>query len=114
MSDFPAAVDIRDDTMREGLQIEDRNISVDDKLRLLDALGETGLKVISIGYASTRADIHEHAATLGRVLARMKDVTQLDFVAHSMGNIVLRRYMAMQMNEKTRQPCPATIGRCLR
>ncbi|MEM7020670.1 MAG: citramalate synthase [Pseudomonadota bacterium] len=46
---FPKKVDIRDDTMREGLQIEDRNISVDDKLRLLDALGETGLKVISIG-----------------------------------------------------------------
>ena len=49
MSQLPKAVEIRDDTMREGLQIEDANISVDAKLRLLDALGETGAKVISIG-----------------------------------------------------------------
>ena len=35
--------------MREGMQIEDANISVDDKVRLLDALGETGLKRIVVG-----------------------------------------------------------------
>ncbi len=46
---FPDAVNIRDDTMREGLQIESPDIPVSDKLRLLDALGETGAKVISIG-----------------------------------------------------------------
>jgi len=49
MKGFPKSVDIRDDTMREGLQIEDKSIPVDEKLRLLDALGETGLKTISIG-----------------------------------------------------------------
>jgi hydroxymethylglutaryl-CoA lyase len=49
MNSLPKAVDIRDDTMREGLQIESRDIPVSEKLRLLDALGETGLKVISIG-----------------------------------------------------------------
>jgi hydroxymethylglutaryl-CoA lyase len=42
-------VAISDDTMREGLQMESPTISVDDKLRLLDALGETGAKIISIG-----------------------------------------------------------------
>ena len=35
--------------MREGLQIESADIPVSEKLRLLDALGETGAKVISIG-----------------------------------------------------------------
>jgi hydroxymethylglutaryl-CoA lyase len=50
MSDMvPERVTITDDSMREGLQIESPDISVDDKLRLLDALGETGAKVISIG-----------------------------------------------------------------
>ncbi len=49
MSMLPRSVTITDDTMREGLQIESADISVDDKLRLLDALGETGAKVISIG-----------------------------------------------------------------
>ena len=49
MSSLPKSVEIRDDTMREGLQIESKDIPVSEKLRLLDALGETGLKVISIG-----------------------------------------------------------------
>ena len=49
MSNLPKSVNIRDDSMRDGLQIEDRNIPVSEKLRLLDALGETGSKVISIG-----------------------------------------------------------------
>jgi len=49
MSELPESVVITDDTMREGLQIESADISVDAKLRLLDALGETGAKVISIG-----------------------------------------------------------------
>jgi len=49
MSRLPKSVEVRDDTMREGLQIESKDIPVDEKLRLLDALGETGIKVISIG-----------------------------------------------------------------
>jgi hydroxymethylglutaryl-CoA lyase len=46
---LPKSVTITDDTMREGLQIESPDIPVAEKLRLLDALGETGAKVISIG-----------------------------------------------------------------
>ena len=46
---LPTSVVITDDTMREGLQIESASIPVEAKLRLLDALGETGAKVISIG-----------------------------------------------------------------
>ena len=49
MKGLPKSVEVRDDTMREGLQIESKDIPVDEKLRLLDALGETGTKVISIG-----------------------------------------------------------------
>ncbi len=49
MDALPKSVVITDDTMREGLQIESASIAVEAKLRLLDALGETGAKVISIG-----------------------------------------------------------------
>src|SRR5690349_20194568 len=35
--------------MRDGLQIENADISVADKIRLLDALSETGLKEIAVG-----------------------------------------------------------------
>ena len=42
-------IEYRDETMREGMQIESADISVDDKVRLLNALGETGLPQIVVG-----------------------------------------------------------------
>lgn len=50
MSDlFPKAVNIFDDTMREGLQIESPDIPVSEKIRLLDAIGEMGAKRVTVG-----------------------------------------------------------------
>lgn len=46
---LPKSVTIVDDTMREGLQIEDPSIPIEEKLRLLDAIGEMGAKTISVG-----------------------------------------------------------------
>ena len=48
MNRWPKVV-YKEEGMREGMQIEDANIPVDDKLRLLDALSETGLKRIVVG-----------------------------------------------------------------
>ena len=42
-------VTFKEEGMREGMQIEDANVSVDDKIRLLDALGETGIPEIVVG-----------------------------------------------------------------
>ena len=38
-----------EECMRDGLQIENQNIPVEDKIRLIDALSETGLKEIAVG-----------------------------------------------------------------
>lgn len=46
---IPKSVNIFDDTMREGLQIESPDIPVSEKLRLLDAVGEMGAKTVTIG-----------------------------------------------------------------
>lgn len=45
---YPAVV-VVDESMREGLQIEDASISVEDKVRLLNAMGRIGLKRIVTG-----------------------------------------------------------------
>ena len=42
----------KEEGMREGMQIEDASISVDDKIELLDALSETGLPQIVVGSLS--------------------------------------------------------------
>ena len=48
MNNWPTIV-YKEEGMREGMQIENSNISVDDKVQLLDALSETGLKQIVVG-----------------------------------------------------------------
>jgi hydroxymethylglutaryl-CoA lyase len=46
---FYPRVHITEECMREGMQIESAEITVDDKVRLLDALSQTGLKTILVG-----------------------------------------------------------------
>ena len=48
MREWPTVV-FKEESMREGMQIEDATIPVEDKVRLLHALGETGLKHIVVG-----------------------------------------------------------------
>ena len=48
MYEWPKVV-YKEEGMREGMQIEDASISVDDKIELLDALSETGLSRIVVG-----------------------------------------------------------------
>jgi pimeloyl-ACP methyl ester carboxylesterase len=54
-----------------------------------------GYTVLSMGYASTREGIDAHAAALVSVIRNLEGVEQIHFVAHSMGNIVIRRAMQM-------------------
>lgn len=49
MSTEHPRVEISEEGMREGMQIEDKSISVADKIRLLNALSDTGLKHINVG-----------------------------------------------------------------
>jgi len=48
MSSYPRVI-LTEEGMRDGLQIERADIPVADKIRLLDALSETGLKEIAVG-----------------------------------------------------------------
>ena len=50
--------------------------------------------VVNFGYASTMAGVEEHAKSLANVVKNLgADVTEVSFVAHSMGNIVIRYYL---------------------
>ncbi len=51
---------------------------------------EGGLTVVNVGYPSTMGEIGEHANTLTSVIKHLDGVESLSFVAHSMGNIVIR------------------------
>jgi hypothetical protein len=50
--------------------------------------------VLNVSYASTRDDLDAHAAALGRIIDHLDaEVTEIYFVAHSLGNLVVRRYL---------------------
>ncbi len=50
--------------------------------------------VLSVGYASTQADVATHARSLARVVEHLgPQVAEINFVAHSLGNIVIRHYL---------------------
>ena len=51
---------------------------------------EGGLTVVNVGYPSTMGEIGEHANTLASVIKHLDGVETISFVAHSMGNIVIR------------------------
>ncbi len=63
--------------------------------QLAEFLKENGhFNVINFGYPSTNGDIATHAASLVNVLKHLDGVETVSFVAHSMGNIVIRHALA--------------------
>ena len=65
---------------------------------------EGGYVVLNVGYSSTRADIPDHAANLAAVIDGLEGIEEINFVAHSLGNLVIRHYLADQTD--------AACGRC--
>jgi pimeloyl-ACP methyl ester carboxylesterase len=61
---------------------------------LCRCLRERGrFEVFNVTYPSTRDDITAHAASLGRIVANLDGIEEINFVAHSMGNVVVRCYL---------------------
>lgn len=51
-------------------------------------------QVVNFQYASTKKEVAEHGRALGRVISSLgPDVTEINFVAHSLGNLVIRSYL---------------------
>lgn len=67
----------------------------------LEAKGQ--YTVVNVEYPSTRLTMSDHAKALARVVEGLPDVEQLNFVGHSMGNIVIRHYLADVQKQYGRQ-----------
>ena len=53
-----------------------------------------GYQVLDAAYPSTQCDLAEHGAWFERLLIRLEGVETVDVVAHSLGNLVVRAYVA--------------------
>ena len=66
--------------LREGMQIEDANIAIDDKIELLNALGETGLKNIVVGsFVSPRYT--PQMARMDELMSKFKPIEGVTYTA---------------------------------
>jgi pimeloyl-ACP methyl ester carboxylesterase len=53
-----------------------------------------GYSVFNVSYASTRGAVADHARSLAGVIESLEGIDQIHFVAHSLGNLVIRHYLA--------------------
>jgi pimeloyl-ACP methyl ester carboxylesterase len=79
---------------------------------LADYLKEhTHWTVLCVGYPSTRAAVDDHARSLMRVVENLDGIKKVHFVAHSLGNIVIRRFMSLAAERKADEPALPAFGR---
>lgn len=63
---------------------------------------QEGYSTINFQYASTRKSVGDHAVALRSVIDNLgPEVTEIYFVGHSLGNIVVRRYLSDTTNQQT-------------
>ena len=64
-------------------------------------------QVFNVNYPSTLGTIHDHAQSLAGIIEHLDGIEEINFVAHSLGNIVVRHYLADQTDEaRGRRPDP--------
>ncbi len=51
-------------------------------------------QVLNVEYPSTQAGVEEHAKSLASIVEHLEGIDKVHFVGHSLGNIVIRRYLA--------------------
>lgn len=67
--------------------------------------------VLNFSYASTRSTVAADAASLAQVIRHLENVEEVSFVAHSMGNLVVRHFLADQRNADRDARLQPRLGR---
>jgi hypothetical protein len=52
-----------------------------------------GFVTFNVGYPTTRGSVAEHAASLDSVLRSLEGITEINFIGHSLGNLVVRHWI---------------------
>ncbi len=53
-----------------------------------------GYSVFSLNYPTTRGAVSDHARALEKVIESLQGIEEINFVAHSLGNLVVRHYLS--------------------
>jgi hypothetical protein len=81
-----------------------------EKLRA--ALAQNGnYKVFCMGYPTTRGGVADHAHSLDSAVKSLEGISEINFVAHSLGNLVVRHWLADMATESRTLPAGQKFGR---
>jgi pimeloyl-ACP methyl ester carboxylesterase len=71
--------------------------------RMRVALEQQGYTVVPFDYPSTQVTIHESAKYLERVIGSLEQATEINFVVHSMGGLLVRTYLRENPDPRIRR-----------
>jgi hypothetical protein len=87
-----------------------RHRSTMEKLRTsLQAAG--GFSVFCVGYPTTRGGVVDHAKSLDSAIRSLEGISEINFVAHSLGNLVVRHWLKDMADEGRTLPDGQKFGR---
>lgn len=76
--------------------------SRDCMIPLGDYLAEKGnYEIVNVSYPSTQADVRAHAASLAKVLDNLEGIEEVNFAAHSLGNLIVRDWLHEHYQSET-------------
>lgn len=79
---------------------------------LSKSIGATGnYKTFCMGYPTTRGSVDSHARSLDSVVRSLESMSEINFVAHSLGNLVVRHWLNNLNEEKRSLPKSQSFGR---
>jgi hypothetical protein len=79
---------------------------------LRNAIAEAGgYSVFCLGYPTTRGSVADHAESLDSAVQSLEGITEINFVGHSLGNLVVRRWLQELADGKRSLPAGQTFGR---
>jgi hypothetical protein len=80
--------------------------------RLREAIADGGeYSVFCLGYPTTRGSVADHADALDSAVRSLEGITEINFVAHSLGNLVVRHWLKDLAHRERTLPEGQTFGR---
>jgi hypothetical protein len=79
---------------------------------LRTAIADAGdYTVFCVGYPTTRGGVADHARSLDSAVRSLEGITEINFVAHSLGNLVVRHWLKDLAAEQRKLPDGQSFGR---
>jgi hypothetical protein len=76
------------------------------------ALSKSGsYKSFCVGYPTTRGSVESHARSLDNVIRSLEGISEINFIAHSLGNLVVRHWLRDFAAAERMLPNGQTFGR---